>query len=276
MANVHTPFSFCGTKYKLIDWLKDNIKFNKNENIWVEPFCGSCVVGFNIQPKVAIFADSNPHLINFYNFLKNEKDSIREIEYSLIKHRQNMKFDEKDYYNHIRDRFNNAVEYNVFDFFFLAQTGFSHQLRYNREGKLNMAYGKFNSICDEKNTVIKRLEILKDLFDKNYYQFVLQPFEKTITDFNDSKNVFFYFDPPYVGAKQDYFDDAFNLEDRNKLLELVDNSGCNFAMSEHCKSGEEEKIREQFGKYNVNFKESMFTVNSDKITRTNEILIMNY
>lgn len=276
MPNIHTVFSFCGTKYKLIDWLKENIKFDKNEKVWVEPFCGSCGVGFNLQPKVAIFADSNPHLIDFFNFLKNEKNSVKDIEDSLIVHYMNMlAWNEKDYYNHVRDRFNCASGYNPFDFFFLAQSGFSHQLRYNRDGKLNMAYGKCDWLHNKKK-VIERLEIIKKLIDNNYYEFVLQPFEKTITDFNGSKNVFLYIDPPYIGVKQDYYDDAFNLEDRNKLLELIDNSGCQFAMSEHCKSGEEENIKEQFSKYNVKFKESMFTVNKDKIKSTQEILVTNY
>ncbi|MES1180455.1 MAG: DNA adenine methylase, partial [Verrucomicrobiota bacterium] len=35
-------------------------------NRWIEPFCGSCVVPFNVQPKKALLCDSNIHIIRFY------------------------------------------------------------------------------------------------------------------------------------------------------------------------------------------------------------------
>ena len=31
---------------------------------------GSGVVGFNVEPERAVFADVNPHIINFYNRIK--------------------------------------------------------------------------------------------------------------------------------------------------------------------------------------------------------------
>ena len=73
MSKIIVPPIKCqGIKTKLVDSIKE--KFPKNfRGVWVEPFMGSGVVGFNMQPRKAIFADTNPHLINFYNDIKNGK-----------------------------------------------------------------------------------------------------------------------------------------------------------------------------------------------------------
>jgi len=65
------PIKIQGKKTKLLPFIMNNlpdVTFKK----WVEPFLGSGVVGFNVQPKIALFADSNPHIIHFYNAIKNK------------------------------------------------------------------------------------------------------------------------------------------------------------------------------------------------------------
>lgn len=65
------PIKIQGIKTKLVPLIKDNVLLEK-DTIWVEPFMGSGVVGFNIKPNKAIFADTNPHIINFYNSIKEK------------------------------------------------------------------------------------------------------------------------------------------------------------------------------------------------------------
>ena len=67
------PLKCQGIKTKLAEWIKDHSTY-ENNGTWIEPFMGSGVVGFNIAPRRAIFADVNPHIINFYNAIK---DGIR-------------------------------------------------------------------------------------------------------------------------------------------------------------------------------------------------------
>ena len=62
------PIKCQGIKTKLTEWIKN--KLPENYNIWYEPFMGSGVVGFNIKPNKAIFCDTNPYIINFYNDIK--------------------------------------------------------------------------------------------------------------------------------------------------------------------------------------------------------------
>ena len=63
------PIKIQGIKTKLVPLIKQSVIMDK-ESVWVEPFMGSGVVGFNIEPNRAIFADTNPHIIAFYNQIK--------------------------------------------------------------------------------------------------------------------------------------------------------------------------------------------------------------
>ena len=60
------PLKIQGIKTKLVPLIRENVILDK-ETIWYEPFMGSGVVGFNVEPERAVFADVNPHIINFYN-----------------------------------------------------------------------------------------------------------------------------------------------------------------------------------------------------------------
>jgi DNA adenine methylase len=66
------PIKCQGIKTKLVAWIKENLSQLKYSR-WIEPFMGSGVVGFNVRPQNAVFSDINPHLINFYNAIKDEK-----------------------------------------------------------------------------------------------------------------------------------------------------------------------------------------------------------
>ena len=63
------PIKIQGKKTQLVEWLSTCISLRPDQR-FVEPFMGSGVVCFNIAQKNALFTDSNPHIINFYNQLK--------------------------------------------------------------------------------------------------------------------------------------------------------------------------------------------------------------
>jgi DNA adenine methylase len=65
------PLKCQGIKTKLVEWIKDHSAL-ASDGMWIEPFMGSGVVGFNVRPSRAIFADVNPHIINFYNAIKQK------------------------------------------------------------------------------------------------------------------------------------------------------------------------------------------------------------
>ena len=71
MSKVFVPPIKCqGIKTKLVDWILKQVSLD-DDACWSEPFMGSGVVGFNLRPKNAVFADENPHLINFYRAIQS-------------------------------------------------------------------------------------------------------------------------------------------------------------------------------------------------------------
>src|SRR5947208_16247196 len=63
----------------------------------VEPFCGGLAVALGLRPERALLNDANPHLINFYEWLK------RGLKISI-----EMANDQKLFYEH-RERFNQLL-----------------------------------------------------------------------------------------------------------------------------------------------------------------------
>lgn len=70
---VHVPpLKTQGIKTKLVPWIARCAQVDAR-TVWVEPFMGSGVVGFNLAPKRAIFSDTNVHLIDFYRAIQSSE-----------------------------------------------------------------------------------------------------------------------------------------------------------------------------------------------------------
>ena len=71
VEKVHVPpIKTQGIKTKLVPWIARCAQVDAG-TVWVEPFMGSGVVGFNIAPKRALFSDTNIHIIDFYRSNQN-------------------------------------------------------------------------------------------------------------------------------------------------------------------------------------------------------------
>ncbi len=225
---IHVPpIKIQGIKTKLVPWIKENIKFDEVGR-WVEPFLGSGVVGFNLAGKDALFADSNPHIINFYNKLKN-----RELTSSIIKqflYKEGAVLSEKgqEHYNYVRERFNE--EQNPIDFLFLNRSCFNGMIRFNKKLKFNVPYGhkpeRFAQAYITK--IVNQVKYLEIVFSQNNWEFKCQSFEETLTEVE--KGDFIYCDPPYIGRHVDYYD-SWNEENEIKLHDLLLQAGTNFMLS---------------------------------------------
>jgi hypothetical protein len=66
---VRPPLKWAGGKRWQIPELEQFWKGNSNLRL-VEPFCGGLAVGLGLMPARALLNDINPHLINFYHWLK--------------------------------------------------------------------------------------------------------------------------------------------------------------------------------------------------------------
>lgn len=71
IAKVHVPpIKTQGIKTKHVPWISQYASLDAR-TVWVEPFMGSGVVGFNLAPRRAIFSDTNVHLVDFYRAIQN-------------------------------------------------------------------------------------------------------------------------------------------------------------------------------------------------------------
>ena len=197
------PIKIQGIKTKLVNLISENAILNKN-SVWYEPFMGSGVVGFNLAPHQAVFSDTNPHIVSFYQAIKDCKitsSSVREyLEYEgsiLCKNGA-------DHYYFIRNRFNRS--HNPLDFLFLNRSCFNGMIRFNSNHEFNVPYcHKANRFSKSYITkIVNQVKHLEMIFPENDWKFICCPFEESIAYANE--NDFIYCDPPYIGRHVDYYD----------------------------------------------------------------------
>ena len=116
------PIKCQGIKSKLVPFIKQVVDWSF-EGRWIEPFMGSGVVGFNIMPHDAVFADSNPHLINFYNAIAQGKIDGLKVRQFLEEQGEKLSRLGQNYYYEVRERFNKTHE--PLDFLFLNRCCFN-------------------------------------------------------------------------------------------------------------------------------------------------------
>ena len=132
------PLKIQGIKTKLVPTIKEFVVLDE-DTLWVEPFMGSGVVGFNIAPYNAIFADTNPHIINFYKQIQDGNLTPNIVRSFLENEGKKLRNGDNDYYLCVRERFNK--EHSPLDFLFLNRSCFNGMMRFNKNNDFNVPYG---------------------------------------------------------------------------------------------------------------------------------------
>ncbi len=213
------PVKSQGIKTKLVDWIKSSTEDQKYER-WVEPFMGTGVVGFNIRPKKALMCDSNPHLIKFYNGIKEGEITSKQVKKFLTEEGQKLLKSNGEYYYELRNRFNEQGE--SLDFLFLSRSCFNGMMRFNRKGGFNVPFCKkpnrfAQALVTKITNQVKNVSKIIELGD---YTFKHQDFKETLTEVRESDLV--YSDPPYIGRHVDYFDSWSEEEELMLNKGLID------------------------------------------------------
>lgn len=269
------PIKCQGIKTKLVEWIKDNLSELKYSR-WIEPFMGSGVVGFNVRPHYAIFADINPHLINFYNAIKEDRITPNKAKVFLESEGEKLSKNGQSYYNEVRARFNDS--YDSLDFLFLNRSCFNGMIRFNKSGKFNVPYGHkperfakayITKITNQIDYIHKALKVLN-------WEFVCQDFRITLKNNNSTDLI--YCDPPYLGRHVDYFD-SWNDKDEIELFDMLKCHKGKYILS----TWHSNKYRNnnELAKYNLNnivTKEHFYHIGANENNRNamTEALILNY
>jgi DNA adenine methylase len=203
----------------LIKWSggkSDEIKmfekyFPDSYNLYIEPFIGGGSVYFYLNPDNAVINDIHTELIDLYQSIgEGESDKI----YDFMENNPN---DEETYYK-IRDEMiiNDKLD-NAKRFYYQRKTCFRGMLRYNKNGKFNIPFGRYKTInyIDLKN---KDYELLL-----NKTQILNKDFNYIFENYNNENN-FMFLDPPYDSEFTDYGYCQFGKKEQEELATLFKNT----------------------------------------------------
>ncbi|MBX3744128.1 MAG: Dam family site-specific DNA-(adenine-N6)-methyltransferase [Verrucomicrobiae bacterium] len=228
MKTTVPPLKCQGIKTKLVPWIREVA--GEGFRRWIEPFMGSGVVGFNMHPKVAVFADSNPHIINFYSaiqaqritptvvrdFLKGEGQLLRNADDAGYAH-----------YRLVRDRFNELG--SELDFLFLSRAGFNGMMRFSKKGNWNIPFCKkpdrfapsyITKIANQVAWVGKAMRPTWSFQCCDYSEIIGQ------AEVGD----LIYCDPPYLGRHTDYYN-SWTEDDERRLSQALSETKARFIVS---------------------------------------------
>lgn len=275
---IHVPpIKIQGIKTKLVPLIKDNIIMDK-EMLWVEPFMGSGVVGFNIRPQQAIFADTNPHIINFYNNIKQKNIDSYIVRNFLESEGDKLEKGDDEYYYEVRERFNK--NHSSLDFLFLNRSCFNGMIRFNKNYKFNVPYGhkpqRFSKAYITK--IVNQVEYVEQMLCISDWNFICQSFDNTINSIQEER-AFIYCDPPYIGRNVDYYD-SWSEDEETKLKKMLISNNNYFMLStwDHNKYRKNEYVDTLWGFCKKINKEHFYYVGANENNRNSivEALLINY
>lgn len=259
------PIKSQGIKTKLVPWIGSLIPKEFNGR-WVEPFMGTGVVGFNLAPKDSLLCDTNPHLINFYSGLKEERINPELVREHLEKEGSTLLDKGEIHYYNLRERFNS--EHSPLDFIFLNRACFNGMMRFNRKGGFNVPFcRKPNRFAKAYVTkIVNQVSNIQAIIQDKNIEFKCQPFEQTIAEAKD--NDIIYCDPPYLGRNADYFNSWDESHEKN-LFEALNGSNANFILStwHHNDFRSNENIDLYWSKFNIYTREHFYHVGASESNR---------
>ena len=267
--------------------LPQDIKTGEIDN-YVEPFVGGGAVFFYLAQRYEnikrfYLFDINNDLVNCYNDIKNDVDSLidklEKLENDFLPLTKSLR---KDFYYRVRKEFN--CDRSPAKLIFLNKNCYNGLYRVNRKDQFNVPFGYYKkpAICDAKNLesvsqVLQKAEIICADFEKS---------EKFIDD-----KTFVYFDPPYrplspTASFTSYSKDNFNEAEQIRLARFcrhINSKGSKFLLSNSDPKNENPK--DNF--FEENYEKFRFDIDQVKANRAinckasgrgkiNELIVLNY
>lgn len=220
--NVHRtivpPIKCQGIKTKLVPWISAIVPDDFTGR-WIEPFMGSGVVAFNIRPRKALLADSNPHLIDFYEAIASRIITPSGVRDFLEREGAELLRSNGQHFYEVRDRFNQQGD--PLDFLFLNRACFNGMIRFNRKGGFNVPFcRKPNRFAQAYITKIcNQIKYVANAIDLGDYEFRCQDYSLTIAEAQAFDIL--YCDPPYIDRHTDYFNGWDDKHERNLAQNLA-------------------------------------------------------
>lgn len=224
---THVPPIKCqGIKTKLVPFILNNIDWD-GVGTYIEPCMGSGVVAFNLCPRKALLCDTNPHIINFYQSIKNKSITETSVK-EYLQVQNNLLLKDGNHYYEVRSRFNEY--HSSFDFLFLNRACFNGLMRFNSRGEFNVPFCKKPNRFSKSyiTKIVNQVKYVSDLICKNDYTFEVQDLAMTLS--KASVGDFVYIDPPYETRFSGYYDKWPDGGTKSLINSCID-LPCDFAIS---------------------------------------------
>lgn len=158
-----------------------------------------------VMPRRALLNDINPHLINFYQWLK------RGLVIALPMTKSEMRYyDYRERFNALLARGQGASAEAAALFYYLNRTGYNGLCRFNRNGEFNVPFGQY-----------RKINYWRDFSD---YCQVFANWELSTLDFENvllQPDDFVYADPPYDVPFTQYAKEGFGWNDQVRTAEWL-------------------------------------------------------
>ena len=221
------PIKCQGIKTKLVPLIGAAVRW-AGEGKWVEPFLGSGVVAFNLAPDRALLADTNQHLIRFFQGVQSGSITPTHTREFLEREGNILQERGEDHYYAIRERFN--AEAYPLDFLFLNRSCFNGLMRFNLKGGFNVPFcrkpDRFRPAYVTK--IVNQVKWLQRRMRGRDWTFKVADWRDTLKEV--APEDFVYLDPPYVGRHTDYYN-QWSDEDASSLALSVTELPSGFAYS---------------------------------------------
>src|SRR5262249_12385022 len=155
-------------------------------------------VALGLLPQRALLNDINPHLINFYDWLKRGlRLGIR------LEHDADVYYAHRARFNALLDAGHASTREAAEIFYYLNRTGYNGLCRFNSRGRFNVPFGKY-----------KRIPYASDFLA---YGRIVAEWEFSSDDFERlplTAADFIYADPPYDVEFTKYAKEGFDWDDQ--------------------------------------------------------------
>jgi DNA adenine methylase len=230
-----------------------------------------------MRPSRAIFADVNPHIINFYNAIKQGTITAGVAKEFLEKEGSKLQAKGEEHYYEVRERFNKNG--SPLDMLFLNRACFNGVMRFNKKGGFNVPFGhkpeRFAKSYVTKIT--NQIKYVTDAVSQYEWKFICADFRKIISSV--TQNDFIYCDPPYIGRHVDYFN-SWSENDEQELYDLLGATKAKFILSTwHSNQYRENLALEKYASnYTVLTREHFYHVGASEKNRKPmmEAIVLNY
>ena len=233
-APLQPPLKWAGGKRWLVHQLMP-LWHPFSSRRFVEPFAGALGLCLGLAPARALLNDNNPHVINFFQWIKRglvitkqgmgseitqNGDAAASYDAGATPDRLELRLwmenDRELYYAH-RKRFNELLATGGNEtaeaaglFYYLNRTGFNGLCRFNSRGEFNVPFGRYRTINYTR--------------DFSPYQRVMANWEFTSVDFERvplEPTDFVYADPPFDVEFTQYSREGFNWEEQVRTAEWL-------------------------------------------------------